>query len=627
MIELLVVMVILPLIIGAIAEALIVSFNSESSTNNRLSGAVNNALVAAYFVRDVHGAAVVTTLDNSTNTVFAANSPQVCSPGSGTLGVALFHPPSTTSPALDVAYWLEGTGSSVELDRYACTYNSTTFTSSTPTKVAVAVPPAGTAVVGPSGQMKFQTSPDISPAQFQSAAAGGWTSVTALTAVAAPATPLSSTSTLNVGSTAGFTVGTKTAGGTTTVCAPSITTTTFTGCTGGTITVATTLGNEQMTCTGMTLTSFTTCTSTGAGGAPTGTPVTQASVTAVQLALTQPDGTYKYNLAAAPYTGLPGLFSSGKSPTLLTLGSTGINPINGGGGANCPGSSPVTKANICVEVGGVLVDNGGTIFCNGGGPHNYIYTYGQGGIDSVAPPGSSNCNNLNVAPSDEFILPLTFQLPPCIPQSLINVMPTNPGQVGGASIPGFYDTTHQPSGQLQPGLYVIEGGIGNIAGMAPDTAGDKYYRGFNSATGQYGGGTDDASAGVLFYIPGPGPYPSGCMTKSTASLGLQGASVSGLVPLDSVQSAAYFPGINGGTPNTSLSDVWLWQDGTNIPTNTANPKQDALRFAVTGSTNGGLAYLPSGQVVYNGNSTLTTGSLVAGAVILSGTDQLVLTGQ
>ena len=616
-IELLVVMVILPLIIGAIAEALIVSFNSESSTNNRLSGAVNNALLSAYFVRDVHGASIVTTSDNSGQAVFNSTSPQVCSPGTGTLGLALFHPPSGSSPALDVAYWLEGTGSTTELDRYACTYSSTAFTSTSPTKVAVGQPPSGTATVGAVGQLQFQTSPDIAPIQFQDAAAGGWTSVMSMTTVATPVSPLSSTTSLTVGDTAGFTVGSN--GGT--VCAPTTLQTTYTGCTGATITVETTLGSEQVTCTGMTLTSFTTCSGGGSGGVAVGAVVTQSSVTAVQLALTQPDGTYKYNLSASPYTGLPGLFASGTTPTLLTLGTTGINPINGGGGALCPNST--VKANICVETGGVLVDNGGTIFCNGAGPHDYIYTYGQGGIDSVAPPGDSTCNGVNVGPAGTFLLPLAQQLPPCLSNSLISALGTG-STSGGISTPGVYTTT-RPSGQLEPGLYVIEDGIGSNTGMVPYSAGDKYYHGFDMSTGQYGNGNPDQKAGVLFYIPGPGPY-SGCITDSS-SLGLQSAQISGLVPMDSTQSTDYFPGVNGGAPNASLNDVWLWQDATNVPTNTAHPSQDALRFSVTGSTQGGLAYLPSGQVVYSGNSNFVTGSVVAEALILSGTDQLVLTGQ
>jgi len=599
LIEMLVVLVIMPVVIGAIAIALITSFDNQSSTTNRLSDSVNSQISSVFFVRDVQTATYVTKLDNSANTAFYSNGPQVCAPASkGTFLVAFFHPATAGAPALDVSYWVDGTGSAATLDRYSCTLNATSYTSTSPTKLMLASTAPGSVLQG--STEKILASVEVRPNQFDSSAQAGWITVSASTTVASvTALPAG---TIAVSSTFGFTVGTK--GGV--VCAPTSTVTSNSGCSGQVITIATTSGPAQVSCTGFATVpggaTFTGCTG-GTGTAVAGAAVTQYNISGVQVSVTEPATNYLYSLLGSPAASSTGPSSPSASgaPALLTLGSAGINPINGGGSALCASGA---RANICVN-GAVVLDGGGSVVCTGGGPHGYIDA--PGGIASVAPPGDSSCNGLNVGTTPGVPDPLAPFLPACVSTSWLTnyqgsgyVLPTDPPQVSGVSFPGIYMNT-APSGKLEPGLYVVEKGVGSISGMVTPSSSDKFYQvPYNSGVSKY-----DATAGALFYVPGTG-YGTGCLSATATGLS---SSLSGVVPLDSNQSSAIF----GGNP--ALGHVWLWQDA-------ANNSGDSF----SGSTNGGMAYLPAATLSGGGSYSLTTGEMIANSVQLNGTPNLILTG-
>ncbi|MGH9116145.1 MAG: prepilin-type N-terminal cleavage/methylation domain-containing protein [Acidimicrobiales bacterium] len=199
LIELLIVIVIVPLIIAAIAEAIIVSLQNDAGVSNRLSDSVNAQLTSAYFVRDVQGASLITTNQALYNNPGGYNTsyPQVCGPASspGQLLVALFHVATASSPVLDTGYWLQGSGASAQVVRYSCTIGATGATAST-TSVVVADTPAGVGTA-------VQAQTDITPAQFASAATGGWALVTAATQATGPI----SGGVISVDSTGGFVSG------------------------------------------------------------------------------------------------------------------------------------------------------------------------------------------------------------------------------------------------------------------------------------------------------------------------------------------------------------------------------------------------------------------------------------
>jgi prepilin-type N-terminal cleavage/methylation domain-containing protein len=685
LIELLVVLVIIPLIIGGLAEAFIVSFNNEAATSNRLSDSVNAQTTSEYFVRDVQGASFVTRFDNAvtiatTTTsliaghsysaismtpsienlipansslalvsgastepvetssdaslgattlslspftatasfpvgtavtyVYGFNSPEVCGPTpQGTFLVGFYHPPSasTTSAttSLDVGYWLDGTGSSAELDRYSCTVDATnsTYTATMPVKTVMASAPPG---VSTGAQHETISSlADINPVWLDDQAETGWTPATAQTQVSEGTAVLLPQANIPVSSTYGFTVGTKSG----VVCAPTATTTAMSGCTNSPattppITIETVAGPVQVSCTGFDLNygpnqlpEFTGCTG-GSGQAITnGSSVTQSSISGAQVSLTEPASNYRFSLLGSPTAGSAALASSisdQKGPTLLTLGSGGINPIHGGGGGTCPDGA---TANICLETGSVFIDGGGTAQCTGGGPHTYINVASGGTVGTVAPPGASSCNSVNVLTGPGIPNPLASLS--CFSQAQFNSLP-NGTVSSGVSLPGIWST--QLTGELVPGLYVVEAGIGSITGMAPDSG---------STAGYYAG---DPKAGVLLYNPGSGyGAMSGCQNLPGAAISgtidksLCGSCVA-LTPFDANQSASNF-----GT--NLLNGMWYWQDQLNSNT-----------MGTTGSTNGGLAYLPSGTFHIGGSGSLTTGSMIAGNIDLNGTPTLVLTG-
>jgi type II secretory pathway pseudopilin PulG len=94
LIELLISVVILPLVVGAIAVALVAVFSQQTGVSNRISDSGDAQVVSVNFVNDVQGAAFVTTFSAPQNLV-----PPQCGTGTQVLGLQ-YNTPTTslTSP-------------------------------------------------------------------------------------------------------------------------------------------------------------------------------------------------------------------------------------------------------------------------------------------------------------------------------------------------------------------------------------------------------------------------------------------------------------------------------------------------------------------------------------------------
>jgi prepilin-type N-terminal cleavage/methylation domain-containing protein len=610
LIELLVVLVVLPLIIFAVAEAVIVSLESEGATTGRLSDSVNAQLTSAYFVRDVQGASALTT-DPTPQSSYSATSPQICGPspvsGSDHLLVGLYHPPANGVPALDVGYWQQGASAQTVIDRYSCILTGQ-FTVSSVNLVTIASSPPGTTTGNSTSALSVTT--DISPSQFAQAASAGWTPASAYTEVFAPAAPaLSPAVDVEVASLAGFD----------TTSLPI------------TVTAVTTGGPQTITCGGTgTFTSLTEgnlpeltgCTAAHSLALGTGALVTQANVSAVQISVTEPASGYKYSLLGMPRSGTADITNGvGPGATLVALGADGI-ALNGVGSNHCGYDPNNGKEKVCVS-GDIVVD-GGDVSCNLIYATGHLYTAGS----STCSSGSSTSASL--APD-----PMTGLLPSCFqnPAQLNTYSSLQINPVNGYIKPGIYTT--QLQGQLEPGVYVAEGGVGDVT-MAAYSANDSFFQENASSTA-------DPDSGVLIYLPGAyGSYStsSGCTTEpsGTPPSGL-GGSVA-LAPLDSSQSSYYF----GGNPG--LAGMWVWQDATNptpwyltgnanICTGNAYGSGTAAFQSQCGSSQldatpsaiYGVAYLPAADVALKGNPGIYTGRLiVAGYNPGAGTPAIDLSG-
>jgi prepilin-type N-terminal cleavage/methylation domain-containing protein len=607
LVELLVVLVILPLIIGAVAEAIIVSFENQPSTSNRLSDTTNATITTEYFVRDVEGAAEVcapptssgpqplSQLCQTSGSPYSQSSPEVCgSSNSDTLLAALYRPAVAGSAALDVGYWLHTSNSVTQVVRYSCTLQGD-FSSTSPVSEVLVVPPPGTLAGNAGSQDAVSAQVDITPGQFDAAA---WTNTVAQTEV------------LSVGSNPPILAN-----------AHSIAVASTSGFTSGTLSVATSLGTETVTCTGVQTAppSFSGCTSSGSGAVTSGALLTQSSVSAVQLAVTQPASSYNFNILGAPRGAASSLSSPGSGgPTLLAFGSKGIG-LTGKGNPNCTLGN--NNAKVCVT--GDIVIDGGTIDCGTSS------IYASGGIQTSGAASTVNCGSENVTQTSPVSDPIAASLPSCFATSV--PLPPNPSaDSSGYAVPGIYTSTL--SGSLEPGVYVAEGGVGSIQ-SATASPSDPYFS--KNSLHSY-----DSHSGILIYVPGIGPYPAGCITVTSpqlpnATFDPAGADV---VPLTSSQSAYYFFG------NTALGDMWVWQDRTNpndLMSGSGNltfcsGKVSGANFnsECTQSTDAdastiyGLVYAPSALVDIGGNYTITTGRMyVAGVSNTHGTPGVTLSGE
>jgi hypothetical protein len=113
LVELLITVVILPLIIGAIAVALVTIFNLQTGVSNRITGSGDAQVVSASFFHDLQSAEKVT--------VNPAN-PSGCGAGSNELiGLQWSRSGGTTNVAYDVT----ASGSTFSMVRYLCDANGT----------------------------------------------------------------------------------------------------------------------------------------------------------------------------------------------------------------------------------------------------------------------------------------------------------------------------------------------------------------------------------------------------------------------------------------------------------------------------------------------------------------------
>ena len=473
---------------------------------------------------------------------------------------------------------------------------------------------------------------DFTPSQFASAASAGWTSTSAQTILTAAVSDLSTTTTLTVASTYGFTVGTLNGVN----CSISSTVSQYSGCSGATLTVQTTTGTATMTCKSVTTTQFGTCseTSGGAVAAASSAVVTQANVAGIQIAVLEPASKYKYSLLGSPRSGIsPSALPNGPFPSLLSLGTGGLT-LTGNGSYTCTLGNNGDK--ICVN-GSIVVD-GGTISCSTSG----IYS-STGQISSAQ--GATLCNGAPVSASPVVPDPVAPLLPSCfeISASLEPIYPTNPStDSSGYDIPGIY--TGSLSGTLEPGVYVADGGVGDVT-IAPPDSNDSYFSQNSSGF--------DSTSGVLIYLPAlHGTYSSSCVTLPQGVTTLPSVSTSSLkvAPLTSAQSTYWFGG------NGALGDMWLWQDKANTQqmsqasgngaacsgkvynynsgSNTATANTVFSSACVHGSSTSfttgdffGLTYMPSGILAAHGNGQMIFGRLISGGVVpTNGAPGLTLTG-
>ena len=428
----LVVLVILPLIIGAVAEAIIVSFQNQPSTSNGLSDTANAQLTTEYFVRDVQGATELTTDQQLFQAgSYGPYSPQVCgSSASDTLLIAMYRPAESGAAALDVAYWLHTTPkSTVELVRSSCTIQPD-YSSAAPVSEVLAAPPPGTLVGNSDPHQQVSASMSISPDQFTVPASNGWTNTAAQTVISSEISDLSSAPTINVASVNGFTT--------------------------GTLTVSTSLGAQTVRCSVVpSPPTFTGCTYLGPGlpgAAAIGALVTQSAVSGVQLTVNEPSSSYNFNVLGSPRGGSvsSSTLASG-GPTLLALGSSGIT-LRGNGGYSCTFGN--NNAKICVQ-GDIVID--GTLNCGSG------QIYASQTVGSTATP-TPTCNGSTINYTPPVADPAAPSLPSCFASSVH--LPTNPSVYNHNQVPGIYTTPI--GGTLEPGVYVAEDGFsGSITTALP----------------------------------------------------------------------------------------------------------------------------------------------------------------
>jgi prepilin-type N-terminal cleavage/methylation domain-containing protein len=573
LIELLVVLVILPLIIGGIAEALIVTLENDSGTSNRISDSANAQTASEYFVRDVQSATFVTTstgLQSATH--FTLNSPQLC--GSGTFLLGLYRPVTTSDPAgMDVGYWQSAAG---QVQRYACSVSTTNY-AATPTGAPVVVADnvvakaigstPGTPTAGGAGTASTSQFVAIQPTWIATAAASEWAPV-------APAAPVAVTTTLCYSAA-------TCPSGLSTFNLDVFTSTTLsqTGFTmPGSLNVSTPAGSVALTCTGFgtdssnNLPDFTGCsTSQVTGKAVIGRSiVTQSSISGIQLAVTLPGSHYTYSLLGSPRSGPPGLTPQGGSnPTLLLLGPNGYTKTGSSGGTT-------------VTQGSVVID-GGQVTCVGGGTSGNINTpsgSGPGQVDPNPPtPSSKQCSNTvyGVSPVPDPVAPF---LPLCF-----TGQPTPAAPVAGVQQPGVYP--NGLSGTIGPGVYEVTGGtVKNL---------------------QYSG---PATEGVLVYLAGNGTVCND-NTDYTPAVNLQGGLSWSLAPLSQGQSLQTFG-------SAGLSDVFFWQDAENNSAVNAGGT-DSIQSA-------GTMYAPTAVITTNGHLAITSGRMVVSGFSGSGDITVTLTG-
>jgi prepilin-type N-terminal cleavage/methylation domain-containing protein len=576
LVELLIVMVILPLIVAAVAVAIITTEKNAGTTKARLSDSTSAQITSEYFVPDVQSAQFLTT----TNVAGTQTMPSVCGTGT-TLLLGLYRPATSSVGALSVGYWLTPSGPQLSsLTRYTCTVAPD---SSGNLQSSGNLPSSGNApsncLPGPTPgcvQSRVHISDDVSsaqgsitPGQFANAATTGWAPVTTSTTVSATTAISDSTSpnpvpwTLPVASTTAFTVDAS-----------------------HPILVATATGLNSFICTAVSASppNFTCPGIPGGSTTVQGSLVSQAAaVSGVNISVLQPGSYYAYSLSALPRAypavGVAGRGAGVGAPALLTLSNV-ANTLNGG-------------VNNTLTVHGNVTINRGTLTCTGSQTTVIAYSFGAVSGPSAFSPASCASGG-----------PTSTQ--PIIPDPYQNIVPTYgtpsgvprfpaPTQIfstipsGGNCTPGEYTLNFQCT-TVTPGVYVLDQGLdcrqftgGCIGSLA-------------MANGSPPG------KGVLLYLP--------CKTNPcTERLFIGGSFAVTLPGLNASQSVSSF-----GT--NALQGLVLWQEGR------GGAGSGDVQGARLGGTScavnlGGTLYLPKASLsIQGGGSGCGTGlNALVGRVI------------
>ncbi|HEY5103643.1 MAG TPA: hypothetical protein VII65_01240 [Acidimicrobiales bacterium] len=160
LVELLVMIVVLPLVIGAIGAGLLAVFSLQSGVTSRLSDSSDAQVVSAYYETDVQSAQQIT----------VSNTAPQCGTGSQLLGFEWSLNAQTGAYQTVVSYVEKATGSTYSLVRQFCSSG----VSSTPT--------SSTTIS--SDLLNSQPPPLISPVADNTAAGQGWISAQSVTKVA-----------------------------------------------------------------------------------------------------------------------------------------------------------------------------------------------------------------------------------------------------------------------------------------------------------------------------------------------------------------------------------------------------------------------------------------------------------
>lgn len=571
LIELLMVILIIPIIMGAVAAVLITSLKDETGVSTRIADSSDAQVTSVLFVRDVQSAADVTT-DSALTTTCGA-------PGTGTtflLGLGWNSLQMTVSYRLLPSTKTASGTQLYEVERQFCQGGS-----QTPTSTVIVLHDASS----------FQGDAIITPAIFQTYAASGWTPTFAETTIAAGSNFKELPQpTIDVASTVGFNMASTTN--------PID------------IVVSTSSGPADVTCTGTLTASFTGCTG-GAGTLETGYTVAEAlSISGITLSVNeaasalqgplneQSPGAFIFSVQAEPRSwnsGASNLPVGGSGPPFLMLGTGQVLTIH-------TGSS--------LEVNGVVAFNNATISCSGG----TITATGVETTDSPASGAGSTCASdpdVTPAPSQWTTSATSFSDPYC---------PTGPPSCSGgltdpsaeAVVPtSDYSSLNSGTVTLPPGQYtqpvmvngatvILSGGIYEFDQGVSVSSGSLC----SAATTQCSasGGT-----GVLIYIPcGPtGSYPADSWaTKCNGQVDLN--SSNGTVDLQPMSTGPY-------------ADIWLWQNGGD---------NQSININGPGSVNsyGGVLYAPTATVTLSGPNPLTVGKVIAASAILNNTTVCVLNG-
>ncbi len=175
LVELLIVMVILPLVVAAVAVAIIATEKNAGTTKALLNDSTNAQIASEYFGPDVQGAQFLTT----TTVAGTPTMPSVCGAGTGTaLLLGLYRPVATGVAPMSVGYWVTTLpNQTADLMRYSCVITSDAsgnLVANVQSKVLIS-----------DGVNASQQGPaTITPKQFATAAGVGWAPVSASTTVA-----------------------------------------------------------------------------------------------------------------------------------------------------------------------------------------------------------------------------------------------------------------------------------------------------------------------------------------------------------------------------------------------------------------------------------------------------------